>query len=94
MVLLEMLVLSFKGFLSSHSVSVVSDVLIAEEQAELQPPEPLPDVNNQLIKPSEGSLTQTSEKIVIHVTDHSDTSKGIFFLQNSSLSCSFVMVNN
>lgn len=70
-------------------MSVVSDVLIAEEQTELQPQEPIPDLNNQLVKPSEGSLTQTSEKIVIHVTDHSDTSKGIFFKAIFSAKYSF-----
>ncbi len=64
------------GFLSSHSVSMVSDMMLPEEQGFLHPAEPLQESNNQLIKVSEGSLTQTTEKIVIHVTDHSDASKG------------------
>lgn len=57
-------------------MSMTSDLLLGEEAAGLNPAEPINDGNNQIIKPSQASLTQTTEKIVIHVTDHSDNNKG------------------
>lgn len=65
------------GFISSHSISMTSDLMLGEEHVGLlHPVEPINDTNNQIVKPSQGSLTQTTEKIVIHVTDHSDLNKG------------------
>lgn len=57
-------------------MSITSDLLLVEEPTGLNPAEPINDGNNQMVKPSQASLTQTTEKIVIHVTDHSDNNKG------------------
>lgn len=54
---------------------MTSDLMLPEEPVELHPAEPIQDSNNQNVKPSQASLTQTTEKIVIHVTDHSDAGK-------------------
>ena len=64
------------GLFSSHSISMASDILLGEEHVGLHPVEPVNDTNNQILKPSQASLTQTTEKIVIHVTDHSEVNKG------------------
>ena len=58
-------------------MSMASDLLLGEDHVGLHPAEPIHDANNQTAKPSpQASLTQTTEKIVIHVTDHSDNNKG------------------
>lgn len=61
------------ALISCHSMSLASDMMIVEEQGGFHPAEPINDHNP--LKPSQASLTQTSEKIVIQVTDHSDSNK-------------------
>lgn len=60
-------------------MSLASDMLLGEEQGGFHAAEPINDHHNQL-KPSQASLTQTTEKIVIQVTDHSDPNKGTLVL--------------
>lgn len=55
-------------------MSLACDMLLGEEQGVLNQAEPINDPNQ--LKPSQASLTQTTEKIVIQVTEHADPNKG------------------